>query len=593
MTGWQGRTNAPDAPAAQRSGADARSSTLRSRAQLVLLVIGVVSVGGAAGGILGGWLDSLRFRSRFAADAERRVSDAGSRLAMKLWIGHALRGFFLGSEVVTDSEFEEFARGLRLADGEVRSCAFVRSAVVTELPLTRKYMVELRSPANADLGVGFETALQAVPQWATAVSIAERNDRPCILELLAAGEPPPGAPPDELALVLPVQSQALGERPAKRLGLIVTTFRAGDLLRSTDGRNDTGTAAPIFILDPDRNPGQRVVVDLSRPGATPFDRLPREELERLATRGDSIGAARELAPALSKLRVVCLDPSIDQAFRADRYSLAGALLGALLTSGVWLLLKHRERAAELARRRLEELVERRTADLEIANSDLEAFAHTVSHDLRAPLRTIEGFAEALGESLSTAADDNQRRQLSTLQRSASRASEIVASLLSLSKWTRVPLEFRDLDTGAIARECGEHVLSGHPQRRIELIVGDLPRIRGDEGLMRQVFVNLISNAVKYTRDRAAARIEIRGRVLDDRVEIEVGDNGIGIDAKLASRLFKPFQRLPNASDYEGSGIGLSLVARIISRHGGTIGADGKLGVGATIRFTLPRPDSYS
>lgn len=593
MTGRQGRSTHLHASAAPYAVGDGRPSTPRSRVRLALLAISIVSAGGAFGAVFGGWLDALRFRSRFVADAERRVSEAGSRLAMKLWIGYALRGFFLGSEVVNEREFEEFARWLRLADGEVRSCAFVRSAVVTELPLTRKYMVELRSPAHADLGTGFETALQSAPPWITAVAIAERNDRPCILELLTMGEPPPGAPPDELALVLPLKSQAPEGRLAKPLGLIVTTFRASDLLRSTDGRNGAGSNARIFILDPDREAGQRVVVDLSRVDESPLHRVPREELERLAARGDAIGATRELAPSLSKLRVVCLDPSIDHPFRAERYCLAGTLLGALLTSSVWLLVKRRALAAERARRSLEELVERRTADLEIANSDLEAFAHTVSHDLRAPLRAIEGYAEALAETLGTFADETQRRQLTTLQRSASRAGEIVASLLSLSKWTRVPLEFRDLDTGALARECGEQVLSTHPQRRIELIVGDLPRVRGDEGLLRQVFVNLISNAVKYTRDRSAARIEVRGSMLDDRVEIEVGDNGIGIDANLAPRLFKPFQRLPNASDYEGSGIGLSLVARIISRHGGTIRAEGKLGVGATIRFTLPRADGYS
>lgn len=575
------------------AGADSRAAARREEASAaVAWTAGSIVLAAIVGGVIGGGIDAIRFEAAFRADAERRVSDAASRLAAKLWVSYAFRGFFLGSENVTASEFQEFADWLRVADPEIRTCAFLTATPDASPDASpdapSRFEITLRSPPDSDLGSEFVAALARLPDWSAALETAERDDRICILALEAAGATARGWAQDELALLLPVGRTRPADRERPASGFVVSTFRSGSLLRPlAASTHETAKDAQLFLLNPDRAPGERVVVDLAAAGREPPPRYSRSELERWASATAAWGAARDLAPELSRLRLVCLDPAARSALRFEAFGLVGTIAGALVASVVALVLRRRSHLAQRMRARLEELVDRRTADLEAANADLEAFAHTVSHDLRAPLRAIEGFSTELRESLGSVADPTQLRQLETLTRNSARASEIVAGLLALSKWTRVPLELRPLDTPTVVSDAVDEARRSRPDDKVRVTVGNLPKVRGDSRLVRQLFVNLISNAVKYTRGRDDASVEIRGEPRGREVEFEVRDNGIGFDPKFAARLFQPFQRLPNAREFDGSGIGLALAARIVARHGGRIVAEGRLGEGAVFRFTLP------
>jgi signal transduction histidine kinase len=250
------------------------------------------------------------------------------------------------------------------------------------------------------------------------------------------------------------------------------------------------------------------------------------------------------------------------------------------------------RQAENEIRRLNKMLERRvaqrTGELEAANKELEAFSYSVSHDLRAPLRHIEGFIEILISTKAPSLDEEARKYLDTISESAKQMGRLIDDLLAFSrtartepKKTRVPAE--DLVRSAIsdlAREIGT--------RRIEWVVGQLPEVEADPNLLRQVMMNLLGNAVKYTRPRAVARIEVSCHAEGNEDIFSVRDNGVGFDNRYAHKLFGVFQRLHRAADFEGTGVGLANVRRIIHRHGGRTWAEGEPDHGATFVFTLPR-----
>jgi PAS domain S-box-containing protein len=235
---------------------------------------------------------------------------------------------------------------------------------------------------------------------------------------------------------------------------------------------------------------------------------------------------------------------------------------------------------------LERRVAERTAQLEAANHELEAFSYSVSHDLRAPLRAIAGYAGLLKEDYDDKIDDEGRRMLGAVQDRALQMEQLIDDILKFSRAGTAELATTDIDMEKLVREVLEELLPRDSKTRVA--VGSLPPARGDRAMLRQVFVNLLSNAIKFSRSSAAPEITVSGSVAGDEAVYSVKDNGVGFDAAYADKLFGVFQRLHAASAFEGTGIGLAIIKRIVVRHGGRVWAEGRPGAGATFGFALPR-----
>jgi len=233
----------------------------------------------------------------------------------------------------------------------------------------------------------------------------------------------------------------------------------------------------------------------------------------------------------------------------------------------------------------------RNEELENANKELEAFSYTVSHDLRAPLRHISAFVELLRIQAEKTLDDESRRFLSIIQRSAREMGQLIDSLLEFSRLGRTEPKLAPVDMNELIQRALDDLKPELQGRDIVWNLGHLPEVEADQALLAQVWTNLLSNAVKYTRPRNPARIEIGCDPVPRPGEFIffVRDNGVGFDMKYADKLFGVFQRLHREDEFEGIGIGLVSVRRIISRHGGQTWADGKLDAGATLFFTLKKP----
>ncbi|NIA13613.1 MAG: hypothetical protein GWP08_05985 [Nitrospiraceae bacterium] len=227
-------------------------------------------------------------------------------------------------------------------------------------------------------------------------------------------------------------------------------------------------------------------------------------------------------------------------------------------------------------------------ELMTSNKELDAFAYSVSHDLRAPLRHIAGFVDLLKESNADALDSTGQRHLNIIGESAKRMGDLIDDLLAFSRAGRVELYKTDLNLEELVRGAVREVLEQTQDREIGWQIARLPEVHADQATLRQVLVNLIDNAAKYTREREEARIEI-GTVpgQEDEVVVFVRDNGVGFDMQYVDKLFGVFQRLHSAEEFEGTGVGLANVRRIIHRHGGRTWAEGKVGEGATFYFSLP------
>jgi PAS domain S-box-containing protein len=235
---------------------------------------------------------------------------------------------------------------------------------------------------------------------------------------------------------------------------------------------------------------------------------------------------------------------------------------------------------------LEQRVRDRTAKLEEANADLEAFAYSVSHDLRAPLRAIDGFSRIVLQDAAQEVGPEATRLLGRVRENAQRMGQLIDGLLAFSKLGHQRISKREVDTGILVRSVLADLEPEREGRELEVVVGELPRVEADPNLLRHVFVNLLTNAFKYTRGREPARIEVGADVVDGELVFSVADTGVGFDPRYADKLFQVFQRLHRTEDYEGVGVGLALSARIVKRHGGRIWAEGTLGEGARFSFTL-------
>jgi light-regulated signal transduction histidine kinase (bacteriophytochrome)/HAMP domain-containing protein len=240
---------------------------------------------------------------------------------------------------------------------------------------------------------------------------------------------------------------------------------------------------------------------------------------------------------------------------------------------------------------LEKRVIERTAQLEASNRELEAFSYSVSHDLRAPLRHLDGFAQILATEPNIQNDERAQRYLKMITQSAKKMGMLIDDLLSFSRMGRKTMVCQNVDFNALLREVIAEFREEAQGREIEWSLADLPVVSGDAAMLRQVWANLISNALKYTRGRAPAKIEVGYREESGEQIFFVRDNGAGFEMKYAEKLFGVFQRLHSEESFEGTGIGLANVRRIISRHSGRTWAEGQLDKGAIFYFSLPKPAS--
>jgi K+-sensing histidine kinase KdpD len=232
---------------------------------------------------------------------------------------------------------------------------------------------------------------------------------------------------------------------------------------------------------------------------------------------------------------------------------------------------------------------KRSTELEAINKELEAFAYSISHDLRAPLRHVAGFAELLQKHAGSGLDEKSLRYTATIIDAAKRMGDLIDDLLAFSRIGRGETRMTTFSLQQLAGEVVDELRQEGGTRDISWNVGTLPELHGDRSMLRLVFVNLISNAMKFTRPRARAEIEI-GTRRDDlgRAVVFVKDNGVGFDMRYSDKLFGVFQRLHRLDAFEGTGIGLATVQRIVHRHGGTVWAEGAVDGGATFFFSIPR-----
>jgi len=236
---------------------------------------------------------------------------------------------------------------------------------------------------------------------------------------------------------------------------------------------------------------------------------------------------------------------------------------------------------------LEQRVRERTAELEASNKELEAFAYAVSHDLRAPLRSIDGFSNALLEDYLKKMDETGKNYLQRVRDAAQRMGFLIDDMLKLSKITRTEIEKELVDLSEMAESIAEAYRQSNPGRAFDLIIHRGITIKGDRHLMRIVMENLLDNAFKFTGRQEHPRIEFSRTIKDEEPVYYLRDNGVGFDMTYVNKLFGVFQRLHSSHEFTGTGVGLATVQRIINRHGGRVWAEGEVGKGATFYFTLP------
>jgi light-regulated signal transduction histidine kinase (bacteriophytochrome) len=229
---------------------------------------------------------------------------------------------------------------------------------------------------------------------------------------------------------------------------------------------------------------------------------------------------------------------------------------------------------------------KRTAELEAANKELEAFSYSVSHDLRAPLRAVDGFSQAVIEDFGPQLPEAGRRYLRMIRGSAKRMGDLIDDLLTFSRLSRQPLNKELVNTGELVGNVLEEMSGEREGRQVDVRIEDLPVCHADPALLKQVWINVLSNALKFTRKREAAVVEIGSVLEQDETVFVVRDNGTGFDMRYSDKLFGVFQRLHRADEFDGTGVGLAIVQRVIHRHGGRVWADAAVDHGATFYFTL-------
>jgi PAS domain S-box-containing protein len=248
---------------------------------------------------------------------------------------------------------------------------------------------------------------------------------------------------------------------------------------------------------------------------------------------------------------------------------------------------------EQAFRQLNADLEKQTEQLQAANKELEAFSYSVSHDLRAPLRAIDGYTRILVEDYESILDDEGKRVCSVISREARRMGQLIDDLLSFSRLGRKEMYSSKIEMRALAVSVLNDLLKEEDRNRFSIHIANLPEAKGDSSLIRQVWVNLLANAIKFTSKKDNAVIEIGGKTTKGELIYYVRDNGAGFEMEYSNKLFGVFQRLHSEGEFSGTGVGLAIVQRIIRRHDGHVWAEGEVEKGATFYFALPRKEKPS
>jgi len=248
--------------------------------------------------------------------------------------------------------------------------------------------------------------------------------------------------------------------------------------------------------------------------------------------------------------------------------------------------KHAEDEIHRLNVELEQRVRQRTEQLELANHELEAFVYSVSHDLRAPLRAMNGFSQVLAEDYGSILDETAHDYIKRIQAASLRMSQLIEDLLQLSQVTRSEIRIAQVDLAELAREIAADLQATQPERNVTWVTAPSMVVKADAAMLRIALNNLLGNAWKFTSKTSLPRIEFGAKNENGSMLYYVNDNGAGFDMAYAGKLFGAFQRLHTDRDFEGTGIGLALVQRIIHRHGGKVWGEGIVGKGATFYFTL-------
>jgi two-component system sensor histidine kinase/response regulator len=301
-----------------------------------------------------------------------------------------------------------------------------------------------------------------------------------------------------------------------------------------------------------------------------------------------IDAARRIDSTLGAI-VMTGHGTIDTAVQAMQ---GGALDYILKPFKLNVMLPVISRALDVQRLRrenaeLQEREQRRSEELAAAYQDLESFSYSISHDLQAPLRSIDGFAQVLEEDFAEPLGEEGRRLIGIIRNGSRKMDQLIVGLLEFSRAAREPLSLARIDMTALAHAAAAEVMAVYTGPDPSVDIADLPAVAGDATVMRQVWCNLIGNALKYSAKRPRPQIKVSGRVEAREAIYQVDDNGAGFDMRYADRLFGVFQRLHRTEDFSGTGVGLAIVQRIVARHGGRIWAQGAPDAGACFQFALP------
>jgi light-regulated signal transduction histidine kinase (bacteriophytochrome) len=245
------------------------------------------------------------------------------------------------------------------------------------------------------------------------------------------------------------------------------------------------------------------------------------------------------------------------------------------------------RSAEESILKLNQDLTRQAKQLQMVNKELESFSYSVSHDLRAPLRAISGFSNILRTEYGPGLNPEMQHYLEIIDTSAQKMGVLIEDLLKFSRLSRQELAVRPVDMNALIREVVSELAPEMQNRQVELRIDELPACQADPALLKQVLINLLSNALKYSRRRPQAIIQVGSQELNGDRVFFIKDNGVGFNMRYAEKIFVVFQRLHSTDEYEGTGIGLAIVQRIIQRHGGRVWAEAEVDKGATFYFTLP------
>jgi PAS domain S-box-containing protein len=318
-------------------------------------------------------------------------------------------------------------------------------------------------------------------------------------------------------------------------------------------------------------------------GKTIFDITPRKHAEIAHAHHQKVLATQSVTEAEETTQY----PDGLHTHLAVKFPIRDAGGKVIGTGGISTDITERK-ANEEERQRLTDELKRHATQLELANKELEAFSYSVSHDLRAPLRHIDGFVKLLDKNANSSMDERSRRFLDIIADSTHQMGVLIDDLLMFSRMGRSEMRWVKIESDALIHEVVDALQSDNEGRNIEWKIAKLPQIQADAPMLRQVWANLIGNAVKYTRPRDPARIEIGCNENGTEFVFYIGDNGVGFDMQYAHKLFGVFQRLHRVEEFEGTGIGLANVQRIVLRHHGRVWAEGRLNEGSKFFFTIPK-----